>query len=82
MYHVHFPSVLNRGLAPEVNLEGVGSNGCYPPCLRASERVVRVRVYCNALVRKSEYLCSLSDEAKQRYESKVVGTGLSVDPYT
>ena len=34
-----------------------------------------------ALVRKSEYLCSLSDEAKKRYASKVVGTGLSVDPY-
>ena len=42
-----------------------------------------VRVYFNALVRKSEYSCSLSDEAKQRYESKVVvGTELSVDPYT
>ena len=34
-----------------------------------------------ALVRKSEYLCSLFDDAKQRYESKVVGTGLSGDPY-
>ena len=30
---------------------------------------------------KPEYLCSLSDEAKQRYESKVVGTERSVDPY-
>ena len=34
-----------------------------------------------ALVRMSEYLSSLSDEAKQRYESKVAGTGLSIDPY-
>jgi len=34
-----------------------------------------------ALVRKSEYLSSLSDEAKQRYESNVAGTGLSIDPY-
>ena len=30
---------------------------------------------------KSEYLCSLSEDAKQRYESKVAGTGLTVDPY-
>ena len=30
-----------------------------------------------ALAQKSEYL----EEAKQRYESKVAGTGLSVDPY-
>ena len=34
-----------------------------------------------ALARKSEYLCSLSEEARQRYENKVAGTGLSVDPY-
>ena len=34
-----------------------------------------------SLIRKSEYLCSVSDEAKQQYESMVVGTGLSVDPY-
>lgn len=34
-----------------------------------------------ALARKSEYLCSLSEDAKQRYESKVAGTGLTVDPY-
>ena len=40
-----------------------------------------VLAYFMALVRKSECLCGLSDEAKQRYESKVVGTGLSVDPY-
>ena len=36
------------------------------------------------LVRKSEYLCSvyiLFDEAKQQYESKVVGTEFSGDPY-
>ena len=30
---------------------------------------------------KSEYLLSLSVEAKQRYESKITGTGLDVDPY-
>ena len=37
-----------------------------------------VRVYFNVLVRKSEYLCSLSNEAKQQYESKVVGTGMDL----
>ena len=31
--------------------------------------------------RKSEYLCSLSNEAKQRYEKKVASTALTVDPY-
>ena len=34
-----------------------------------------------ALLRKSEYLCSLSVEARRQYESKVTGTGLSLDPY-
>ena len=28
-----------------------------------------------------KYLCSLSNEARCRYESKVAATGLSVDPY-
>ena len=34
-----------------------------------------------ALQRKSEYLLSLSAEAKQRYENKITGIGLDVDPY-
>ena len=34
-----------------------------------------------ALQRRSEYLLSLSAEAKQRYENKITGTGLDVDPY-
>ena len=33
------------------------------------------------LARKSEYFCSLSEDVKQGYESKVAGTGLTVDPY-
>ena len=56
-------------------LEGKRTNSVEDTC-------TSVRVYFKALVRKSEDLCSLSDEAKQRYESKVVGTGHSVDPYT
>ena len=35
-----------------------------------------------ALALKSEYLCSLSAEAKLRYESKVISSGLNLDPYT
>ena len=34
-----------------------------------------------ALARKSEYLCSPSEDAKHWYESKVAGTGLTVDLY-
>lgn len=33
------------------------------------------------LVKRSEYLMKLSSDAKKRYESKVVGAGLNVDPY-
>ena len=40
-----------------------------------------VREITTALLRKSEYLLSLSVEAKQRYENKITGTGLDVDPY-
>lgn len=34
-----------------------------------------------ALVRKSEYLMSLSGNARARYESKVSSLGLTTDPY-
>ena len=39
-----------------------------------------VRDTAAALLRKSEYLLSLSVEAKQRYNNKITGTGLDVDP--
>ena len=34
-----------------------------------------------ALQRKAEYLLSLSEEGKQRYENKITGTGLDIDPH-
>lgn len=34
------------------------------------------------LSRKSEYVCSLSAEARKRYSSKVITAGLHADPYT
>ena len=40
-----------------------------------------VRSMAAALQHKSEYLLSLSAEAKQRFESNITGTGLAVDPY-
>ena len=33
------------------------------------------------LSKKSEYICSLSDISRGRYEAKVTATGLDVDPY-
>ena len=33
------------------------------------------------LSKKSEYICSLSDISRGRYEAKVTATGLDIDPY-
>jgi len=34
-----------------------------------------------ALIRKSEYFSTLSNDSQKRYESKVATAGLTTDPY-
>ena len=52
------------------------------PCLRASHS--STCAHCDPefmMKRKSEYFTHLTDNSKDRYESKILACGLKVDPY-
>ena len=52
------------------------------PCLRASRGSTCAYCYPESeMQRKSEYLIQLTDNSKDRYESKILACGLKVDPY-